>query len=91
MELNNHFITTQRPYEEGVVEVFRQAIPAGQVKQATLTITALGVYEAELDGVKVGDALLTPGFTFYPRDLHCQTYDVTQMVRDGSVLTVYLG
>lgn len=91
MELNNHFITTQRPYEEGVVEVFRQAIPAGQVKQATLTITALGIYEAELDGVKVGDALLTPGFTFYPRDLHCQTYDVTQMVRDGSVLTVYLG
>lgn len=91
MELRNHFITTQRPYAEGVVEVFRQTIPAGQVKQATLSITALGVYEAELDGVKTGDALLTPGFTFYPRDLHSQTYDVTHMVRDGSVLTVYLG
>ena len=50
MNLNEHFITTDRPYREGTVEVFRQRISAENVKKATLAITALGLYEVELNG-----------------------------------------
>ena len=90
MNLRKHFITTGRPYKEGTVEVFRQQLHSSSVKKATLTITALGLYEAELGGKKVGDALFTPGFTYYPRHLHFQSYDVTALLTGEDTLTVYL-
>lgn len=91
--LREAFITTERPYHEGAVEVFEQALTldGATVRRATLAITALGVYEAELDGAKLGEAFFTPGFTYYPRDLHYQVHDVTELVHDGSMLRVYLG
>lgn len=91
MELKNHFITVNRPFIEGNVEGFEQTIISHNIKKATLTITALGVYTAFIDGKKVGDALLTPGFTYYPKNLHYQVYDITSMLKDKSILTVYLG
>ncbi len=89
-DLKPHFITVERPYREGTVEVFEQKIAGADIKKATLTITALGVYEAEIDGRKVGDVFLAPGYTYYPRDLHVQVYDVTEMLTESSTLRVYL-
>ena len=90
MELKKHFITTNRAYREGAVEVFQQKINTQGIQKATLTITALGLYEAELNGKKVGDALFTPGFTYYPTHLYYQTYDVTDLLTGEDTLTVYL-
>lgn len=90
MELGSHFITTNRPYREGTVEVFQQKLNIVNVKKATLTITAFGLYEAEINGKKVGDALFTPGFTYYPTHLYYQSYDVTGMLTGEDILTVYL-
>ena len=90
MELHKHFITVPREYREGTVEVFRQNISAAKIKRATLAITALGLYEAELNNKKIGDVLFAPGFTYYPENLHCQTYDVTDLLTGEDVLTVYL-
>ena len=92
MNLKNHFITTVRPYAEGAVEVFCQTVRASGILKATLKITALGVYEAEINGKKVGDRLFTPGFTYYPDHLYYQSYDVTDMLKDGeNSIKVYLG
>lgn len=89
--LREHFITTDRPFTEGAVEAFTQKIHvSGALVRATLAITALGLYEAEIDGRKVGDRLFTPGFTYYPTHLYYQQYDVTDMLCDGSDLVVYL-
>ncbi len=90
MSLKKHFITTNRPYQEGTVEVFRQKLQGSQIRKATLTISALGLYEAEINGKKVGDALFTPGFTYYPTHLYYQSYDVTDMLTGEDVLTVFL-
>ncbi len=91
MDLRQHFITVDRPFKEGTVEVFEQVIPAmGAVKKASLTITALGLYEAELGGKKAGGLLFTPGYTYYPRNLHYQVYDVTERVGAETTLRVYL-
>lgn len=54
-----------------------------QVRRARLYITACGLYEAMLNGDKVGDAELTPGYTDYKKHLQYQTYDVTRMIRAG--------
>ena len=90
-DLRSHFITVERPFKEGTVEVFEQRIPAAGVERAVLSITALGVYEAELNGKKIGDLLFTPGYTYYPKDLHYQVYDVTALLAEENLLRVYLG
>ena len=58
-----------------------------KIKKATLNITALGVYYAELDGCRVGDFILAPGFTSRRR-VQYQSYDITGMIKDSSVLSV---
>jgi alpha-L-rhamnosidase len=55
----------------------------GPVAWARAYVTAHGVYEAELNGRRVGDELLTPGWTAYKKRLQYQTYDVTRMLRPG--------
>ncbi|MCF2531133.1 glycoside hydrolase family 78 protein [Yinghuangia soli] len=57
-------------------------VPASVVR-ARLYATAHGVYEAFLNGHRVGDLELTPGFTAYRDNLHVQTYDVTDLVAAG--------
>lgn len=54
-----------------------------QVAFARLYITALGVYQAEINGLPVGDDVLRPGWTSYRRRLCYQTYDVTALLRPG--------
>jgi alpha-L-rhamnosidase len=61
--------------------VFRRRItPRGNVVRASIEVTALGVYELEIDGVKVGDQYFAPGFTSYAHQLQYQSYDVTDAV-----------
>lgn len=51
--------------------------------RATLTVTAHGVYEAFLNGQRVGDLELTPGITSYRKTLQVQQYDVTASTVEG--------
>jgi alpha-L-rhamnosidase len=53
------------------------------VKRATLYATALGVYEFHLNGQKVGQDVLTPGWTHFPARVYYQTYDVTSLLQRG--------
>ncbi|MCP9236133.1 alpha-L-rhamnosidase [Lewinella sp. JB7] len=54
------------------------------IASARLYITAHGVYEATINGKRVGDLLLTPGWTAYDERLQYQTYDVTDHLRTGA-------
>ncbi len=64
----------------------------GPVATARLRVTALGLYEARLNGQRVGDAYLTPGWTDYGQRVLYQSYDVTGLLRDGeNVLGALLG
>jgi alpha-L-rhamnosidase len=67
------------------------ALPSGRaVKSAVLTVTGLGFYEAMLNGAKVGDAVLDPGFATNYTERHLYaTYDVTAQL--GKSQTVVLG
>jgi alpha-L-rhamnosidase len=51
---------------------------------ARLYATARGVYEPRLNGQRVGDLELAPGWTEYHRRTQYQTYDVTDLVRQGA-------
>lgn len=63
-----------------------------KIKSATAYITAHGLYEAQINGRRVGDAYLTPGWTSYNKRLQYQAYDVTNLLKDGAnAIAVTLG
>ena len=76
----------------GVCPVFRKGWKTEKkVERATLYLTALGVYEAHLNGKRVGNYVLAPGWTAYDKRLQYQEYDITDLVGEENELTVTLG
>ena len=75
-----------------VAPVFRRQFHTEKpVRSASLEITALGVYEAELNGKRVGDFVMAPGWTSYDHRLQVQTYDVTNLLQEKNDLCVTVG
>lgn len=60
-------------------------------RKARLYITACGLYEADINGIRVGDFILAPGITDYRTRIQYQTYDVTELIKqDGNTITVWM-
>ena len=65
--------------------LFRHAFTANKkIQSATAYITSLGLYEAFINGKRVGEAFLTPGWTSYNKRLQYQVYDVTSLLQQGT-------
>ena len=67
------------------------ACRGGEIAEAWLYITALGVYEAKLNGRRVGNFYLAPGWTEYTKRLQYQAYDVTDRIKNENLLCVTCG
>lgn len=72
-------------------DFFKEFEAKNKIKKATLTITAIGVYEAYINGARVGKDILTPGCTAFKKRLQYQSYDVTDMIGDKNELSVLVG
>ena len=91
------FITPEnppRPYEASAYYLrcsfnVREDVP---VSDAVLYMTALGVYRPFLNGRRVGDLELAPGWTAYQSHLRYQVYELTDNLQPGeNVLGALLG
>jgi alpha-L-rhamnosidase len=70
----------------------REFVSNKKITSATAYITAHGLYEAFINGKRVGDAYLTPGWTAYNKRLQYQVYDVTDLLKNGgNAIGVTLG
>ena len=79
------FITSVDATEGTALPLLRREFAVGPgLAQARLSITALGAYEAELNGQRVGDHVLAPGWTSYNFRLRYQTFDVTSLLHEGA-------
>lgn len=90
------FISADCPQESaGVVPCFqflRTFLLPVWATRAKLYITAKGVYEAHLNGKRVSQDVLTPGWTSYRHHLAYQSYDATPYLRPGeNTLSILLG
>ena len=56
----------------------------GTIASARAYVTSLGVYEMQINGRRVGDEVLAPGWTSYDTRLQYQSYDVTALLRRGT-------
>ncbi len=69
------WITSGWSAEQTASPVFVKTFPiAKPVSRARLYATCLGLYEAELNGSKLGDTFFAPGWTSYRKRLQYQTY-----------------
>ncbi|MFJ6158754.1 glycoside hydrolase family 78 protein [Pseudarthrobacter sp. NPDC092184] len=64
--------------------LFRRDFSSSPVRRATLHVTALGIVEAYLNGQRVGDEILAPGWTTYRHRLNYSTHDVTELINNGA-------
>ncbi len=59
-----------------------------KISKAWIHSTALGIYEMNLNGQKVGDDYFAPGFTSYQHQIQYQTYDLTGLLKEENLLMV---
>ena len=72
-------------YEENPSPLFRRDFTVPRtIKKAVMYVSGLGYYEAFLNGKKVGDKLLEPGWTNYSKRVLYSTYDVTSYLTAGN-------
>lgn len=62
-----------------------------QVAKATLYICGLGMYEAFINGKRIGDQVLAPAPTDYRRTVLYNAFDVTQLLDKNNAIGVILG
>ena len=84
---------TGGPFTSPPASFFRKPFSLhSPIRQASLRITALGLYECEINGQRVGNQVLSPGWTDYHKRVYFQEYDVTDLVKEGpNAMGVILG
>lgn len=80
-------------YKEDPMPVFKKVFTTDkQIRSARLYITGAGYYEAYLNGKKISDDALTPGWTNFDKRILYRTYDVTALVSSGkNIIGVQVG
>ena len=69
--------------EKASVFELETKIVLSAVQSVILKATALGVYFVKINGRRVGENYLAPGWTNYKKTLQVQEYDISSYVRDG--------
>ncbi|WP_316767348.1 family 78 glycoside hydrolase catalytic domain [Pedobacter frigiditerrae] len=79
--------------ENNILPMFRKSFSVTKsIKKATVFISGLGHFEMSLNGQKVGDDFLAPGWTKYDKEALYVTYDLTKQLKSGeNVVGVMLG
>ncbi|BFK20313.1 alpha-L-rhamnosidase [Mediterraneibacter glycyrrhizinilyticus] len=85
-------ITHDFPEDETACPIFSRTFTAkGKVKKARIYATSRGVYEAYLNGERIGADRMTPGWTSYHHRLQYQIYDITEMLREENEIEIMVG
>ncbi len=82
--LNAQWIKSPKPALDREIVFTKNFKVKKELVSASFEITALGVYLAKINGERVGDFILAPGWTSYRHRLQVDTYDVTSMIRENN-------
>lgn len=77
--------------DTAILPVFEREFDCVNIQKAPLVITSLGMYEASLNGKRVGKFIFAPGWTSYATRLQVQRYNITSMLKERNTLEVSLG
>ena len=85
------WITSPRDAGDAAVTYRRLFSPKKEIKKATLSASAIGVYALYLNGARVGKGVLAPGWTSYKKRVQYQTYDLTALLTAHNTLEIGVG
>ncbi len=86
-EWRARFITAESPEDKdtsGSTYLRKEIVLSDAVAEAYVCTTALGLYHVYINGEKVGRDEMTPGWTSYKNHLCYQTYEVTDLLKQGN-------
>lgn len=83
----------EKGIKKSVVPLFRKEFNVSdEIKSASINISGLGHYELFINGGKIGDRFLAPGWTLYQKRCLYNTYDITEQIKKGdNVIGVIVG
>ncbi len=85
------WITSPSIRDEGSAEFYRSIMISKEVAHASLCVSAIGLYVPYLDGERIGNELLTPGWTEYAARVQYQTYELVPLSRGEHELCLMCG
>lgn len=88
---NAEFIYADAEWSGRVPKFKKSFFISKKIKKAEIEITALGTYVAEINGERIGDFIMAPGWTDYTKRLLFQSYDITDKIKESNVITVGVG
>ena len=91
---SSQFTNNEDFYKEDPMPLFRKSFNVNnkKISSARLYVSGLGYYETYLNGKKVGDHMLDPGWTNYQKQVLYSTYDITKQIQHGAnVIGVMVG
>lgn len=85
----NKALWIKTPYDIGTVcpEFYKKVDLVKKVKRATLSVSAVGMYIAYINGNRIGNEIFTPYWTEYKERIQYQTYDITDMICENNELS----
>ncbi len=82
---SGEFVTSNpQPEDHGTMRARRVFEAPDEIREAVLSVTAHGAYQAFVNGRRVGDEEFAPGWTPYEHLLTYQSYDVTDLIEPGA-------
>lgn len=88
---NANWIAPSFDTGDGAAEFIRNFTINKKAVSAALTVTSIGVYDAYLNGKRIGDFILAPGCTAYNKRLQYQTYDILNMLSENNEIVITVG
>ena len=77
---------------EGAAIAFRKEFAVEKrIVKATLSVSCLGIYKVSVNGIRLGEQVLTPGLTNYSSRIQYQSYDVTDVLTDKNGIEISVG
>ncbi len=91
--MNDRTSWIMSPVDTGLTPIsfFHDLTIQKPLKKAVWEITSIGVYAAYINGIRVGDEVLAPGFTDYFARVQVQSYDVTHLLGTSNRLEIGVG
>ena len=91
IKLENKFIKPEKKEIFSPIFFKEFNLTSTSIKRARLYITGLGLYRAFINGERVGNSYLTPGYNDYDYYLRYQTYDIALHLKENNIIEVHMG
>lgn len=91
MNTNAKWITSPVDFKDAACTFRKEVQVKSKIKKAILMVSAIGIYVPYINGERVGENVLAPGWTNYHSRVQYQTYDVTDILTENNTLEFSVG